>query len=214
VSAQRVLVVEDEELVAFSLSKLLRKRGYDPEIAPTVSAALSALDAATGEATFAHVLLDLKLPDADGENVLTHVEQMELRANVVVIAAPQSLDGHRILSLRGRCEFLPKPIIFGTLVAMLENRARAGVDDYAAQFGLSPQEHAVVRHAVAGMDDHQICDATDCSRSTVKSYWSRIYLKLGVKGRDQVLAHLARWLLAEPSLRSGWYRASILAKKD
>lgn len=212
-ASERILIVEDEELIAFSLSKLLRTHGYDVEVAMTVASAMSALDAAAGSAMFQHVLLDLKLPDADGENVLAHVERMERRPRVVVTASPDSLDGHRILSLRGRCEFLPKPLIVETLLTMLAESPASGVDAYAEEFLLSPQEHVVVRHAVAGLDDLAISAATDCSRSTVKSYWSRIYQKLGVKGRDQVLAHLARWLMSNRPRKRASYRPVALRRE-
>jgi len=202
---QRILIVEDEELVSFTLAKLLNTRGYDAAIVGSVSSAIDALEAAIADTRpFAHVLLDLKLPDADGENVLLHVERMQLRPNVIVVAAPEGMDGHRVVALRGRCEFLPKPIIFDALLGLLQRRVHRGIDDYVADRGFSAQEGAVIRHAVAGLDDEAICEKTACSRSTVKTYWARIYIKLGVKGRDQVLAHFARWLLAEnePSRRS------------
>jgi len=203
VPRKRILIVEDDELTAFSLEKLLRLQGHDVEIVRSVGAALNALDAAEGAAAFDHVLLDLQLPDADGENVLSHTEQTKHRPWVIVIATPQSLDGHRILSLRGRCEILPKPVIMDALLAMLAESALSGVGHYADAFGLSPQERLVLDRAVAGMDDAQISAATDCSHSTVKSYWARIYSKLGVKGRDKAMAHLARWLLQHRSPASG-----------
>jgi DNA-binding NarL/FixJ family response regulator len=203
----RVLIVEDEELVAFSLAKILRLRGFDPEVVGTVTAAIDALDAAATTRPFDHVLLDLKLPDADGENVLAHAEQMAVRPNVVVVAAPQNVDGHRILSLRGRCEYLPKPVIFETLLVMLEPPRAGTLGDYARTFALSDQERAVLERAVQGLDDDEIGAEIGCARTTVKSYWSRIYTKVGQKGRDQVFAHLTRWLLQGRERGSGAYRA-------
>lgn len=203
-----MLIVEDEELQAFSTAKLLRKHGYETEIATTVSAALNLLDSSAPAAGFGHVLLDPRLPDADGEYVLSHTEGMAIRPNVIVVAVPQSLDRHRILALRRRCAFLPKPVNAETLLEMLAEPAHPGVDEYAREFALSPQERAVVHHAVAGLTDVQITEATNCSRSTVKCYWARIYLKLRVKGRAQVLAHFARWLMHRQARQSGIYRTA------
>jgi len=208
-SKTRILIVEDEELIAFTLSRLLEGHGYETEISGSVASAIDALEAAERVAQFEHVLLDLNLPDADGENVLHHVERMRSRPNVIVVAASQNMDGYRFVSLRGRCEYLPKPVIVEPLLALLRRRVHPGIEHYVEAFAFSPQEHAVVRYAVAGLDDEAICKTTECSRSTVKTYWSRIYGKLGVKGRDHVLAHFARWLLSERERTSGSYRAAL-----
>ncbi|HVU01276.1 MAG TPA: LuxR C-terminal-related transcriptional regulator [Polyangiaceae bacterium] len=114
---------------------------------------------------------------------------------VIVVANPSAVDGYRMGALRGRCEYFPKPVIFEQLLVLLSERGDDCIDDYARAFSLSPQERAVLEHAISGEDDDVIGGRIGCARTTVKSYWIRIYTKVGERRRDLVIAHFARWLI-------------------
>src|SRR5687767_9215482 len=66
----RLLLVEDDRVTYTALRSLFSRRGWDVTIAATISQALSAL--AGGLAPDA-VVLDLMLPDGQGEEVLRHI---------------------------------------------------------------------------------------------------------------------------------------------
>lgn len=57
---------------------------------------------------------------------------------------------------------------------------------------LTRSEHAVFRHAVAGLSNPEIAAATSLSEATVKSYLSRILTKLGVRDRVQLVLYAVR----------------------
>lgn len=57
---------------------------------------------------------------------------------------------------------------------------------------LTRSEHAVFRHAVAGLSNPEIAAATALSEATVKSYLSRILTKLGVRDRVQLVLYAVR----------------------
>ncbi|MDH4121878.1 MAG: helix-turn-helix transcriptional regulator [Deltaproteobacteria bacterium] len=56
---------------------------------------------------------------------------------------------------------------------------------------LSPGEQAVCLLAAQGLDWGQVAQRMNVERLTVKSYTQRIYAKLGVSGREEMLARLA-----------------------
>ena len=77
----RVLVAEDEQTFGLTVTRFLQKAGHEVKICTTGKAALKALDSAEWDV----LLLDLKLPDADGVDILATRAQ----------GAPRAADDHR-----------------------------------------------------------------------------------------------------------------------
>ena len=65
----RLLLVEDDALLASSLSRALAANGYTVAVSHTVAEALAAVDESVPDL----VLLDLGLPDGDGDEVCEHM---------------------------------------------------------------------------------------------------------------------------------------------
>jgi DNA-binding CsgD family transcriptional regulator len=64
---------------------------------------------------------------------------------------------------------------------------------YGERYFLSPREIDVLGYAVEGAQDKHIAERHSCSRSTVSTYWRRIFIKTGVRPQREVLAHLLRF---------------------
>src|SRR5262245_23527370 len=79
IQAHKILIVEDHEPTRRALSRLLAHRGWQVEIAATVAEGIEALG---GEPEC--VILDLMLPDGDGEAVLQQVRERGMPTRVVV----------------------------------------------------------------------------------------------------------------------------------
>ena len=60
--AERIVIAEDDEDLAFVLREALARQSYDAEVAPTAAAMLDKLRTAVYDL----ILLDVKLPDMDG----------------------------------------------------------------------------------------------------------------------------------------------------
>ncbi|MEK7839231.1 MAG: response regulator, partial [candidate division NC10 bacterium] len=60
--AERILIAEDDEDLAFVLREALIRKDYEVEVAPTAGALLDKLNVAAWDL----ILLDVKLPDMDG----------------------------------------------------------------------------------------------------------------------------------------------------
>jgi len=78
---ERVLVVEDESYVRDSLGELLRSRGYDVDCEGTADAALALLSRAPVDL----VLTDLRLPGADGLQLVRKIRQSFPDLPVIVL---------------------------------------------------------------------------------------------------------------------------------
>ncbi len=117
-SATRVLVVDDEPLVRWSIAETLRAHGCDIVEAQD---AHSALDMVRDSATEPDaVLLDLKLPDNDDLTLLTAVRRLLPKVPVILMTAfgtPEILDEARRL---GVFTVLDKPFELDELDLLIE----------------------------------------------------------------------------------------------
>jgi len=81
-SAKRVLIVDDEWLVRWSVGEALKARGFDVEEAGDAASAMEMFDADCGL-----VLLDLHLPDAMDLRVLSFIRRKSSSVPVIVMTA-------------------------------------------------------------------------------------------------------------------------------
>jgi DNA-binding response OmpR family regulator len=114
--AQRVLVVEDEEDIAFPLVRTLEREGYDVEWVESGQKALEIL--ATKPEL---VILDLGLPDIDGLEVCRRAREGGYNGAIIIVTA-RAGELDRVVGLDyGADDYLAKP--FG--LAELQARVRA-----------------------------------------------------------------------------------------
>jgi len=100
----RILVVDDEELIRWSLAERMRAEGYDVEEAGTGAAALErARDGVD------LVLLDYKLPDMDGVTVLRRIKELDADALVILLTAYASVETAVEAMKEGAFHFANKP---------------------------------------------------------------------------------------------------------
>jgi DNA-binding NtrC family response regulator len=85
--SRRVLVVDDEELIRWSLVERLRADGYKIFEAGTAAEALDRADAGVDL-----LLLDYKLPDDDGMSVLRKYREIDPDVLVIMLTAHQNIE--------------------------------------------------------------------------------------------------------------------------
>src|SRR6476620_1036250 len=114
---QRVLVVEDEEHIAFPLVRTLERDGYDVTWVDNGQKALDYLGSDTAEV----VILDLGLPDFDGLEVCRRARDAGYGGAIMIVTA-RAGELDRVVGLDyGADDYLAKP--FG--LAELQARVRA-----------------------------------------------------------------------------------------
>jgi DNA-binding NtrC family response regulator len=117
----KILVVDDEKMIRWSLGEALRGWGYEPVQAETASGGLAAFDADQPAAT----LLDINLPDGSGLEVLRQIRQRQPEAIVIMITANVLVD-ETIAALRGGAyDFIGKPINLEELNVAIRNGIEA-----------------------------------------------------------------------------------------
>ena len=105
-SSGRILIIDDEPVVADVLGTLLRKEGHEVVVAQ---------DAATGRrevesgAPFDAVLLDVMLPDADGLDVLRWFHERQPDTAVLMITAFGTVENAVTAMKLGAFHYLTKP---------------------------------------------------------------------------------------------------------
>ena len=120
VTSRRLLIIEDDPGFAESLRFLLSFNGFQSEIAATGVSGLEML--ASGH--FDLVLLDLRLPDITGHDVICSACERGITTPIIVVSGESEIDA-AILALRlGALDFVRKPIE-PELVIYAVNRALA-----------------------------------------------------------------------------------------
>ncbi len=105
-SEKSILIVEDEHSIRYALRRFLAGRGWCVREAATVREAHTALDECAPDV----VLLDIRLPDGDGLDVLQRVGREAPAAKTIMMTAYGTLDTvTRSLEL-GAFDYLVKPL--------------------------------------------------------------------------------------------------------
>jgi two-component system, NtrC family, response regulator AtoC len=119
---EKVLIVDDDSAIRYTLSEALRGWGYAPLEAGTVAAALEIFDAEQPLA----VLQDINLPDGSGLDALVEYKKRHTQVIVVMITGNVHLD-NTIAALRGGAyDFISKPIRLGELEVTIRNGIETG----------------------------------------------------------------------------------------
>jgi len=193
----RVLVVDDDEPLVRQWQRLLKEDAVLVSV-PTYEGGWERTDRETWRSDpFDYVFLDLRLPDGDGADLLPRIHELDPKPAVAVITG--LLDAQRTLELRNRCAIaIPKPAdgdVLRGILAILERDRRGGsaVREFAATYRLSNQETRLLDAAVQELTNEQAAQVLGCAHSTVRSYWSRIFEKIGCHSERDVVARLLRY---------------------
>jgi len=110
-----ILVVDDEQLIRWSLTERLRAEGYD------------VVEAATGREALERaregvdlVLLDYKLPDMDGVSVLKRLKEADADLLVILLTAYATIDTAVSAMKLGAYHFANKPFNLDEIASMVE----------------------------------------------------------------------------------------------
>jgi two-component system, OmpR family, KDP operon response regulator KdpE len=142
-----VLVVEDEEPARAAIAANLRARGYEVDEAGDVREALRAWDNRRPDL----ILLDLGLPDLDGQAVIIRVRH-EATTPIIVLSA-RGREEDRVAALdAGADDYLTKPFGLSELHARMRavlRRAAGPAADVDGRLSLGPVVLDVPRHQVS-----------------------------------------------------------------
>ena len=149
----RVLVVEDEESFSDALSYMLRREGYEVDVAANGLDALSSFDRSGADL----VLLDLMLPGLSGTEVC---RELRTRSNVpIIMVTARDTEVDKVVGLElGADDYVTKPFSSRELVARIRAVLRRGAEPEELLLNVveaGPVRMDVERHVVS-VDGHQV----------------------------------------------------------
>ena len=113
---ERILVVDDEKLIRWSLMKNLTDAGYEVLEAADGQQALELLDQEGAD----RMLLDVRMPKKDGLEVLAHMVEHSSEIPIILMTAFGTIDSAVEAMQAGAFDYVTKPFKRDALLVSLE----------------------------------------------------------------------------------------------
>jgi len=136
----RILVVEDEPLLADAVAQGLRHEAHAVDVAYDGAAALERIDVNDYDV----VVLDRDLPVVHGDDVCRHLAKKGSETRILMLTAAAGVDDRVDGLALGADDYLPKPFAFRELsarVTALGRRARPAAPPVLRRAGISLDPH-------------------------------------------------------------------------
>jgi DNA-binding NtrC family response regulator len=111
-----ILIVEDEPTLAKNIRRYLENADYEARVAATGEAAQKDLEAFKPDI----VLLDYRLPDTDGLQLLDHIRALDRGIRVIMITGEGNVQLAVNAMKAGAYDYLAKPIVLKELKLLLD----------------------------------------------------------------------------------------------
>src|SRR5208283_5817937 len=115
-SRGRVLIVDDEEVIASTLKEFLQGEAYEVAAAMTMPATLALIESFEPDV----VLCDVQLPGGDGLTLLNRSLQVRPETLFIMITAYATVENAVAAFQRGAHDYLMKPVMFEELLAKID----------------------------------------------------------------------------------------------
>ncbi len=112
-----ILVADDEDGVRESLAEVLREEGFSVRAVATGDEAIRAIE----EQEFDIILSDLRMPGADGLDVLRRAREVAPQTLVLLMTAHATVDTAVEALRRGAQDYLLKPVLFEELLHKVQS---------------------------------------------------------------------------------------------
>lgn len=152
-------------------------------------------------------VLDMRMPELDGREVLTQLRRSGLPTRTLFLSEYVADEVVQRALRGGDCGFMPKSATGAEICAAIIMLARGEPVDpgsIASQFSarrgergrrylhLTPREMGIVELMADGGTAQVIADRLNLALPTVKTHIQHVYLKLGVNGRGAAIAEAMR----------------------
>jgi len=121
----RILIVDDDENITTVFQVNLESKGYEVEIAKNGAEALEK----TGRMFFNLALIDIRLPDMDGTDLLEHLREAAPKMRMIIVTGFPSLQNAINAVNKGADGYLLKPVDIEQLLKTIEEQLRKQRED-------------------------------------------------------------------------------------
>jgi len=175
----QILVIDDEKDTCFILEDILTKEGYK---------VFTALDGMSGlkivkEKKPDIVLLDLKMPEMDGIEVLRRIRKIDKNIVVIIITAYGTMDTARVAMKLGAFDYITKPCDPNSIKAVIKDGLRLTLRNLADQM----KEKAILKSP--RLQKAKLARLKHCQRNQA-CFWE-VALRAFVLGDD---SYMAKWM--------------------
>lgn len=195
----KILILEDEPIIAMDLKDFCQEIGHD-----VVSICYN-LEQAMIEVDKVHpnfALVDIRLGSQD--DGLVFGKRLSEDYGIPFIYITSFFDENTLNSAKETYPsgYLVKPITFGGLSAAIQiglknfEKWRPNNETLIQKINkiscseLTSRELEVVQHLMNGKTNHEIADAQFVTINTIKTHLKHIFIKFNIKSRGQLIAHL------------------------
>jgi DNA-binding response OmpR family regulator len=119
--ARTVLVVDDDKSILRTFTRILQKAGYTVDVAETGKEAMQKV----GGTNYDVALIDVRLPDMDGTDLLQPLRKKIPNAAKIVITGFPSMDNGVKALDSGADAYLVKPLKPEELIAVIDEKIKA-----------------------------------------------------------------------------------------
>jgi two-component system response regulator DevR len=201
----RVLLVDDHAVVRVGLRNLINDE-MDLRVVGEARTCAEALELAA-KTDPEVIVLDMRLPDGSGDEIIDQLKRVAARARVLVLTSFAD-DTLLLAALKAGADgYLLKDVAEADLIGAIRELARAGIvtpqplhageasGRLRAAAGapsrlddLTGQERRVFEQVGRGHSNREVAQATGLTEKTVRNYLSRVFDKLRLRRRSQVVA--------------------------
>jgi DNA-binding NtrC family response regulator len=118
VKKPRILIVDDDESIRRVLTEILEGEGYVVDSAGTAGEAIIK----TGEKFYNLALIDIRLPDMDGVNLLTKIKETKPKMRKVIITGYPTLQNAVEALNKGADAYIMKPLDIDKMLATIRGQ--------------------------------------------------------------------------------------------
>lgn len=182
-----VFVIDDDQSVLRALTRLLRADGLEARPFASPKTFLEQHDAATPGC----VVLDIAMPGLNGLELQQALKNLGSSRPIVFLSGQGDIPTSVQAMKAGAVDFLTKPVNGKSLLAAvrraneLDSRARQAQSEQRAVAQrlatLTPREHEVLRHVIAGQLNKQIAADLGTVEKTIKVHRARVMEKMGIR---------------------------------
>ncbi len=198
-SINKILIVEDESLVALDIKEILDMEGYETFIAINAGQALNALKTEA----FNLVLLDINLESAvSGVDLADYIQENYSSTPYIYLTSYSDRSTMKLVGHTSPAGFITKPFQKAQLISTiylalckykgqpLQAYSDLKISSVYPFKPFSEREVEIIQHLVNGANNKQISEALFVSVNTIKFHIKNIYEKLGVHSRTELLLKL------------------------
>ncbi len=197
----RVLIIEDEEILAKNIRRYLERHDYDARVAASGEAGLVEFKRFQPDV----VLLDHRLPGMDGLEVLDRLRAENSDVRVILITAHGNVEIAVEAMKAGAADYMTKPVVLSELKLVIERTVR---DALAANLASTfPEENRTrVRHRLEtltkregevlelvfdGVPNKRIASMLGIHERTVEFHRANLKKKMGAKSTVDLIRMVA-----------------------